>query len=109
MHEGRPNSEATDLLKELPTEIGGIAGMEAAAGRYRYGYIGLSDRRMIPILRPGSVVLVDTWRCLLPIEPLDRALAIGFSLYSCFYVINDTIFEKLNNKFLEMWGYIWTS
>lgn len=46
-------------------------------------------------------------RCyLLPIAPLDRALAIGFSLYSCFYVINDTIFEKLHNKFLEMWGYL---
>ena len=63
VHEGRQNSEATDLLNELPTEIGGIAGMEAAAGRYRYGYTGLSDRRMIPILRPGSVVLVDTWSC----------------------------------------------
>src|SRR5258708_36897007 len=28
--------------------------------RYRYGYIGLSDRRMAPILRPGSMVVVDT-------------------------------------------------
>jgi hypothetical protein len=26
----------------------------------RYGYIGLRDRRMMPILRPGSIVLVDT-------------------------------------------------
>ena len=29
-------------------------------GRYRYGFIGLSDRRMVPILRPGSIVVVDT-------------------------------------------------
>ena len=28
-------------------------------GRHRYGYIGLSDRRMLPILRPGSIVMVD--------------------------------------------------
>src|SRR5260370_15055093 len=28
-------------------------------GRHRYGYIGLSDRRMVPLLRPGSIVLVD--------------------------------------------------
>jgi hypothetical protein len=28
--------------------------------RFRYGYIGLSDRRMAPILRPGSMVVVDT-------------------------------------------------
>jgi transcriptional regulator with XRE-family HTH domain len=27
--------------------------------RHRYGYIGLSDRRMLPILRPGSIVMVD--------------------------------------------------
>jgi hypothetical protein len=25
----------------------------------RYGYIGMSDRRMVPLLRPGSIVLVD--------------------------------------------------
>jgi transcriptional regulator with XRE-family HTH domain len=31
----------------------------AANGRYRYGFIGLSDRRMVPILRPGSIVMVD--------------------------------------------------
>jgi hypothetical protein len=28
-------------------------------GRHRYGFIGLSDRRMVPLLRPGSIVLVD--------------------------------------------------
>jgi len=27
-----------------------------------YGYIGMSDRRMVPLLRPGSIVLVDTSR-----------------------------------------------
>ncbi|GAC1619108.1 MAG: hypothetical protein PVS2B2_02900 [Candidatus Acidiferrum sp.] len=31
----------------------------AANGKYRYGFIGLSDRRMFPILRPGSIVMVD--------------------------------------------------
>jgi hypothetical protein len=25
----------------------------------RYGYIGLNDRRMMPLLRPGSIVMVD--------------------------------------------------
>src|SRR6266700_3616708 len=29
-------------------------------GHHIYGYIGISDRRMMPILRPGSIVLVDT-------------------------------------------------
>jgi hypothetical protein len=28
--------------------------------RHCYGFVGLEDHRMVPILRPGSVVLVDT-------------------------------------------------
>lgn len=32
----------------------------SSTGRYRYGFVGLSDRRMAPILRPGSTVLIDT-------------------------------------------------
>jgi hypothetical protein len=56
-----PNSEETELLSELPKAVGGIPGLaENNRGRYRYGYIGLGDKRMKPILRPGSIVLVDT-------------------------------------------------
>jgi len=55
------DTQVTGLFKELPAAIGGLPGLERGADeRYRYGYIGLSDRRMMPILRPGSVVLVDT-------------------------------------------------
>jgi len=51
----------TGLLNRLPPAIGPATGLEPHAnGAYRYGYIGLSDRRMVPILRPGSLVLVDT-------------------------------------------------
>ena len=54
----------TRLLSEVPAQLGSeFPGMERfAKGRYRYGHIGLSDRRMGPILRPGSLVLVDTSR-----------------------------------------------
>lgn len=58
------NPQATDLLSQLPAAIGSASSWEKPrVGRYRYGYIGLSDRRMVPILRPGSVVLVDTAIC----------------------------------------------
>jgi len=30
--------------------------------KYRYGYIGLDDRMMIPLLRPGSIVQIDDSR-----------------------------------------------
>ncbi len=51
----------TGLLRELPGNTQHFPGLkEAGTERFRYGYIGLSDRRMNPILRPGSMVLVDT-------------------------------------------------
>src|ERR1700739_4555020 len=54
-------SEETDLLAEIPELGGHFPGLQRfAKGRYRYGYIGLEDRRMGPILRPGSIGLVDT-------------------------------------------------
>ena len=55
------NTLATGLLKRLPSAIEPSPLWESDGnGPYRYGYIGLSDRRMVPILRPGSLVLVDT-------------------------------------------------
>jgi transcriptional regulator with XRE-family HTH domain len=55
------NTQATGLLNRLPAAIGLFPGLAPNThGPYRYGYIGLSDRRMTPILRPGSLVLVDT-------------------------------------------------
>jgi len=54
-------SESTGLLQEATTNNASFLGVkEIVPDRYRYGYIGLSDRRMAPILRPGSMVLVDT-------------------------------------------------
>jgi transcriptional regulator with XRE-family HTH domain len=56
-----PDSECTGMLRELPGHTLPFPGMkQAASERFRYGYIGLLDRRMSPILRPGSMVLVDT-------------------------------------------------
>jgi transcriptional regulator with XRE-family HTH domain len=55
------DSECTGLLAEAPTLSASFPeAREASPDRYRYGYIGLNDRRMAPILRPGSMVLVDT-------------------------------------------------
>ena len=60
-YEANFNTLATALLNRLPAAVGLPPGLEPYTnGPYRYGYIGLSDRRMAPILRPGSLVLVDT-------------------------------------------------
>jgi transcriptional regulator with XRE-family HTH domain len=50
----------TELLSRMVEQWGSLEGvLTNGNARHRYGYIGLSDRRMVPILRPGSVVLVD--------------------------------------------------
>jgi transcriptional regulator with XRE-family HTH domain len=54
------DSNTTGLWNELPGNAVTFPGMkQSATPRFRYGYIGLSDRRMTPILRPGSIILVD--------------------------------------------------
>jgi hypothetical protein len=42
----------------------------------------------------------------LPMENLDRSLCIGFCLYSCFSVINDSIFEKYLLSYLSFWNFL---
>jgi len=42
----------------------------------------------------------------LPMENLDRSLCIGFCLYSCFSVINDSIFQKLLLSYLNFWNFL---
>jgi transcriptional regulator with XRE-family HTH domain len=51
----------TEFLSRMVEQWGQFEGvLTSDGGGHRYGYIGLSDRRMMPILRPGSIVLVDT-------------------------------------------------
>jgi transcriptional regulator with XRE-family HTH domain len=53
--------EATGLLREVPHGLKAFLPEEAREyGKYRCGNIGLLDRRMAPILRPGSTVLINT-------------------------------------------------
>ncbi|MGB7844919.1 MAG: helix-turn-helix transcriptional regulator [Candidatus Acidiferrum sp.] len=54
-------SATTELLQGRPTEMAALPDKEGSGkNQYRYGYVGLSDRRMVPLLRPGSTVMIDT-------------------------------------------------
>jgi transcriptional regulator with XRE-family HTH domain len=51
----------TDFLSRMVERWGHFEGALTRENPSQcYGYIGLTDRRMIPLLRPGSLVLVDT-------------------------------------------------
>lgn len=55
------SSKGTELLQQRPAAVVPMPHVESSGnGQYRYGYVGLSDRRMVPLLRPGSTVLIDT-------------------------------------------------
>jgi transcriptional regulator with XRE-family HTH domain len=52
--------DCTEFLARSAAIYTGIENiLSSENGRHRYGCIGLRDRRMEPILRPGSLVLVD--------------------------------------------------
>src|SRR5277367_2951838 len=42
----------------------------------------------------------------LPMNPLDRALTIGFCLYSCLFVINDSLFERWRASYQTFWNFL---
>ena len=51
----------TDLLTRMVERWGNLEGaLTRKNPRHCYGYVGLTDRRMVPLLRPGSLILVDT-------------------------------------------------
>lgn len=50
----------TEFLSRMVEKWGRFEGvLTNRNGQHIYGYIGTSDRRMMPLLRPGSIVLVD--------------------------------------------------
>jgi hypothetical protein len=42
----------------------------------------------------------------LPTNNLDRSLCMGFCLYSCFIVINDSLLEKWVNSYMNFWSFL---
>jgi transcriptional regulator with XRE-family HTH domain len=50
----------TEFLTRMVERWGDLEGtLFNRSSRHLYGYVGLDDRRMEPLLRPGSLVLVD--------------------------------------------------
>jgi hypothetical protein len=52
----------------------------------------------------GMFLFVRYYR--IPLANLERMLAIGFCLYSCFFVINNTIYEKWLRSAGSFWNHL---
>jgi transcriptional regulator with XRE-family HTH domain len=70
----------TEFLSRLVQQWGRFDGaLDNGETKYRYGYIGWNDRRMVPLLRPGSLLLLDTSDC--RVEDTDWATEYDRPLY----------------------------
>ncbi len=73
---------------------------------YRYLILNLDRGLELCIAIFIVVMLVFARYYYLPLAPLDRALCIGFCLYSCVYVINDSLLERYWNVYQSFWSYL---
>ena len=97
------------LAKRLLSFVGiGVVGYSLLLSKKQLAALVLNLDRGLELAIAALVIslLLFARFYLLPVNPLDRALAIGFSLYSCFYVINDTLFEHLWDSYIALWGYL---
>jgi hypothetical protein len=97
------------LAKRLLAVIGlGVVGYSLLVAQKQMNLLVLNLDRGLELAIAAFVValLLFARFYLLPVRPLDRALAIGFCLYSCFYVVNDTLFERLMGSDLALWGFL---
>lgn len=86
----------------------GVLFYSIASSRSRWTLIVLNADRAAELCIAAFIVglffFVRYYR--VPMPHLARMLAIGFCLYSCFGVINDSIYESWRLSFAAMWNYL---
>lgn len=80
----------------------------AARGSWQLALLN-SDRGLeLSIASVIVIFFVFTRYYGVPVEPAVRALAIGFFLLSCFFVLNDTILERMMYGYTTLWNLLGT-
>ena len=81
----------------------------AVGSHSRLLFVLTADRSIELAIAAGLLaLLVFAHYYEVPIEPANRFLAIGFFLYSCFQVLNDTILERWLQRYAEFWNFLGT-
>lgn len=110
-----------EITKKVLANYGGIWGMARrilillslcvliyaiASSGSRWNLMVLNGDRAVELCMATFIVsmFLFTRYYRLPMTNLDRILAIGFGLYSCFYVINDSIDEIWHSPFGGFWN-----
>jgi hypothetical protein len=86
----------------------GVLAYSVVSSRSRWTLVVLTaDRSVelcIAVFIVGMFLFVRYYR--VPVAHLERRLAIGFCLYTCFYVINDSMYEHWRTAIIPLWNYL---
>jgi pilus assembly protein TadC len=96
------------FAKSILSFIGGATVIYAllAGNKWALFYLNLDRGFELGIATFVVTLLLFARYYRLSVHSLERALAMGFCLYSCFCVINDSLFERFLTSYLNLWGYL---
>ena len=79
----------------------------AASGR-QLKLVVLNADRAVELFTAAFIVAIFLFARYyrLPVANLERYLATGFCLYSCFYVINDSVYENWHDSLGSLWSFL---
>jgi hypothetical protein len=78
------------------------------AARHRLGFLLPKAARALELAIAVVIVAVFVFLRYYGVEAKqeDRSLAIGFCLYSCFSVLNNTVLERLLESYVPLWNFL---
>jgi len=81
-----------------------------AIARGSWQFAILNSDRAVELAIAAVIVMLFTFARYyeVGVEPAVRTLAVGFLLYSCFFVLNDTILESRLHRYTALWNLLGT-
>jgi hypothetical protein len=79
-----------------------------ARGSWEFAVLNADRGTELAIASVIVILFLFTRYYEVPVEPAVRTLAIGFFLYSCFYVLNITILEGRMYDYVTLWNLLGT-
>jgi hypothetical protein len=79
-----------------------------ARGRWQFAVLNADRGMELAIASVIVILLLFARHYGVAVEPAVQAIAIGFFLYSCFFVLNDTILERWMYDYSTLWNLLGT-
>lgn len=92
----------------FPCVAVGVIAYDLALSKGQWQWLLLNGVRGLELAMAAVIVtmLMFARYYRVPIDQYQRALAVGFCLYSCFYVINYSLLEKVLRQYAVLWNFL---